>query len=343
MTRNVVVIRADAGPGIGGGHVARCLALGQALAPLGWTVAFACRAGTVESVPALAASGFAVLLLDGPEHAEAQAIAGHVPHGCDLVIVDHYRRDAAFENACRTFASTVAVLDDMPGHRPHAADILIDGAPGRMAEDWRDCADADHILAGADYALIRPEIAALRQESLMRRGGSDVDRVIVTFGLSDSSNATEPALRAARAAFPGARIDAVTGPTAPHGEAVRRAAETLDARVHVAPPGYPDLLAAADLAIGAGGVSALERACLGVPSVAVETADNQRAGIAALAAAGATIRAGTGAELAAGWPDGLLSSAPSRLAGLSARAAALIDGQGAARVARALDAAGERA
>lgn len=335
MTRTAI-IRADAGPGIGGGHVMRCLALAHALVPLGWAIAFACRAGTVESTPDLAASGFALLPLDGPEDAEAQAMATHVPYGCDLVIVDHYRRNATFENACRTFASAVTVLDDMPGHRTHAADVLIDAAPGRTADDWRDVTEADHILAGVSHALIRPEITAQRLASLARRRAG-LSRILISFGLADSANATVPALRAARAAFPEAHIDVVIGATSVHGESVREEANRQDAVLHVAPPDYVDLLVAADLAIGAGGVSALERACLGVPSVVVETADNQRDGIAALEQAGAIIRAGGVKDLGHAWPEGLLASVPARLTDLSARAAALVDGDGAARVAHALD------
>ncbi|GGE35135.1 UDP-2,4-diacetamido-2,4,6-trideoxy-beta-L-altropyranose hydrolase [Agaricicola taiwanensis] len=334
--KRTAVIRADAGPGIGGGHVGRCLALAEALAARGWSLAFACRAGTAESAPALAASGFRIMLLDGPETAEAQAIAAALDGDCDLLVVDHYGRDAVFEQACRTFTSVVAVIDDVPGQRPHHADILLDGGLGRAAQDWLDQGGVHAVLAGGDYTLIRPEIAARREASLTRRAEPRLGRILISFGMVDGSNATVPALKAAREAFPGAHIEVVIGPAAYHGAAVRGAAERCGAELLVAPADYADRLASADLAIGAGGVSALERACLGVPSVTVETAENQRPGITALAEEGAVIFAGTAAALASGWPAGSLDPSPEQLAELTRRSAALIDGGGAARAAEAL-------
>jgi len=45
-------------------------------------------------------------------------------------------------------------------------------------------------------------------------------------------------------------------------------------------------MAAADLAIGAGGATTWERCCLGLPSLVVSIAENQRPACEALAAAG---------------------------------------------------------
>jgi spore coat polysaccharide biosynthesis predicted glycosyltransferase SpsG len=277
-----------------------------------------------------------MLLLEGEPDAEAQAMADGLRQPFDMLVVDHYGRDASLESACRRLAPVIAVLDDMPGHRAHDADILIDGAPGRTASDWLAFAPGATVLAGPDYALIRREIAAARGESLTRLRNVDISRILISFGMSDSSNATVPALRAARVAFPDAQIDVVIGRTAPHAAAVKDEARLQDARVHTSPDNYVDHLVAADLAIGAGGVSAMERACLGCPSVVVETAANQHGGIAALAAQGAIISAGVADGLAAGWPAGLLHGLKARLGDLSARSAAIIDGKGAGRAACAL-------
>ena len=57
----------------------------------------------------------------------------------------------------------------------------------------------------------------------------------------------------------------------------------------------PALTAAADLAIGAGGSSTWERCCLGLPTITVVLADNQRGAAAALAERGAaTVGSGGG-------------------------------------------------
>ena len=52
-----------------------------------------------------------------------------------------------------------------------------------------------------------------------------------------------------------------------------------------------DRMLRADICIGAGGGTAWERCCLGLPSIAVAVADNQRDGIDLLAKAGAIVPA----------------------------------------------------
>ncbi|MEI4235502.1 UDP-2,4-diacetamido-2,4,6-trideoxy-beta-L-altropyranose hydrolase, partial [Roseovarius sp. D22-M7] len=94
-------------------------------------------------------------------------------------------------------------------------------------------------------------------------------------------------------------------------------------------------MAAADFAIGAGGGTTWERCALGLPGLIVETADNQ-AGIArAMAAAGAAFNAGP--LDAPGFARALhaaLAEAgdPARLDAMARNAAAICDGDGAARV-----------
>ena len=98
-------------------------------------------------------------------------------------------------------------------------------------------------------------------------------------------------------------------------------------------------IAAADVAVGAGGSSAWERCCLGLPSLTVIVADNQRENTTALAREGATLAIAPPsgdfeARLLAGFTS-LASDAKLR-ASMSARAAALCDGLGADRVAERL-------
>jgi spore coat polysaccharide biosynthesis predicted glycosyltransferase SpsG len=95
----------------------------------------------------------------------------------------------------------------------------------------------------------------------------------------------------------------------------------------------------ADMAIGAGGTSALERACLGLPCIVIALADNQTGMIAALEDAGAIDFAGRLEQLS---QDDLakriaaMASDADRRHRLSVAARALVDGRGAARVAAIL-------
>jgi len=82
-------------------------------------------------------------------------------------------------------------------------------------------------------------------------------------------------------------VDVVLGPQCPHREAV----ETLVAKrpnttLHGPQPSLAGLIARGDLAIGAGGATTWERACLGLPSVVLPIALNQLETTKALALQG---------------------------------------------------------
>ena len=108
--------------------------------------------------------------------------------------------------------------------------------------------------------------------------------------LADAGAITGRVVRALLPTLGEAALDVVIG-----GEAASRgeleALARADARVnlHIDARDMAGLIAAADIAIGAGGSSAWERSSLGLPSLTVIVADNQRENTAALAREGATL------------------------------------------------------
>jgi spore coat polysaccharide biosynthesis predicted glycosyltransferase SpsG len=107
-----------------------------------------------------------------------------------------------------------------------------------------------------------------------------------------------------------------------------------------APNGLARALATATVAIVAGGVTLYEAAALGTPAIALPIVAAQRPAVRAFAAAGAALDA-TGATRpqaivrATARAQALLAS-PSQASLLGRRARKLVDGHGAARVARRL-------
>ncbi len=106
-------------------------------------------------------------------------------------------------------------------------------------------------------------------------------------------------------------------------------------RLHIDTHAMADLMAAANIAVGAGGSSAWERCIFGLPTVTLILADNQRENTCALAAEGASLAVEVNGKLdeaLAAAVSGLLADGPARDA-MSAAAAGLCDGLGAERVA----------
>ncbi|MEO0034813.1 MAG: hypothetical protein RLZZ501_836 [Pseudomonadota bacterium] len=328
------VIRADAGPGIGGGHVCRCLALAAELRATGWEVAFASAAASPATVPALAS--WPHLILDGPPESEPAMLARRWTEGCDLLVIDHYHRDAGFERACRPWARRILALDDAPG-RPHDADLLLDPAPNRTPGDYAEWVPAGcRCLLGPDHVLLRPEFD--RWRTWRRTIPPRARRLLVTIGQADPLGLSArllPLLAApARSGFEARLVVGGAFPPLP------------------APPPSPSLtllygiddmaalMAWADLALIAAGGTCWEACRLGLPLLALTVADNQADNAAVLAASGAGRVLGTPAmlddeTLLAALTD-LAGDAPARAA-MAASGRKLIDGAGRARVVAALE------
>jgi spore coat polysaccharide biosynthesis predicted glycosyltransferase SpsG len=141
--------------------------------------------------------------------------------------------------------------------------------------------------------------------------------------------------------LPEVTLDVVVGPLGDDPEAVRQAlADVGGATLHLVPEAIRPLMLDADLAVTAGGVTLLELAATGTPSVGICLAQNQAANLAGLAEAGALCFAGFVADPRL--PEAVegslreLAAAPERRRQLGERARELVDGRGAFRVAEAM-------
>ena len=350
-----IAFRADASLTIGTGHVMRCLTLARELRARGHDCRFLCR-DLPGGLGAQVSAEFPLTLLpaqDGP------APVGPPPHAAwagvpwqkdaaetraaiadaDWLVVDHYAFDARWQAAARPDGARVMVLDDL-ADRPHACDLLLDQNLGRDGADY-DAVLPDHAerLIGPRYALLRPEFAAARPAALARRGGP-LRHLVIAPGGVDAGNVTGLCLTALSAIrLPqGFRVTVALGPTAPHLAALRAMMLPFACTV-LAGADMAALMTDADLCIGAAGGSAWERCALGLPTLQLVLADNQRTGAAGLAKAGAAVPLGAPDD---GLPDRLRAalgtlSDPAQLAALSRAAARITDGRGAARVADALE------
>jgi spore coat polysaccharide biosynthesis predicted glycosyltransferase SpsG len=93
------------------------------------------------------------------------------------------------------------------------------------------------------------------------------------------------------------------------------------------------LMADCDLVIGAAGSTSWERCCLGVPSIMVVLADNQRVLAKSLVESGSALFAGSAAELQEKLPKAFRLAADTHvLNAMSLSSRVVLDGAGAIRV-----------
>lgn len=310
-----VLLRADAGPREGAGHVMRCVSLAQELARLGHEALFA---GTVELdwlVERLA--GYTVLPVTAGELGE-DVIRAAEP---DAVVLDSYTIEPARVSALDAGLPVLAVVDG--DHRGYRVSALLD--PNLGAE--RDDPSADY--AGADFALVR-------QEVLAERGREGREGLVAVLGGADPDGAIVAVAEGIAAAGPGFAPVTVVAQPAWH-DAVR--AVLPAARVVPPTTELPALLGGADTIVSAAGSTAWDVATLGIPAVLIALAENQRIGLAAARDAGIAATLdwvdGTDPAALAAQLAGPLSD-PGERERMTASALALFNGLGAARAAAAV-------
>ena len=356
-----VAFRADASLAIGTGHVMRCLTLADALRMHGAQSVFLSRDHVGHLHQVVQARGYPLLSLGGRDEAPAEPSTtpyvnwlGVDPQcdaddtrtrlaglSVDWLVVDHYGLDAAWEHALRPVCGRIMALDDL-ANRNHAVDALLDHNLGKAEADYETLVSAScKLMLGPRYALVRSKFSALRAESLSRRGQGRLRKLLVTMGGVDLENATGALLEALNQWRPSVDLEVtvVMGPTAPWRDQVVQQARRLSfpTEVLVNVQDMEDLMHDADLAIGAAGSTSWERCCLGLPTLQLVLAENQRPIANALSRAGAAHlleRADLGASL--GTVIDQLVRDPAQLLCMSSAAAKVVDGLGAERVARYL-------
>ncbi len=333
------VFRCDASRHIGGGHAIRCLSLAQALSNAGWNCKFAVNPGACDTIPALRRDISEIEVLTHDPCSEAEELMACWPSGVDLLIVDHYGRDVHFEKLFSSWAKTILAIDDL-ANRGHACNLLLDQSLGRRAEDYAALVPSGcRLLMGPQYALLRPQFSAARSRSLSkRRSIRGIQRILISVGAADPDNFTDTALEGISLAQLDAEVDVVLGSDEKKSTLSERIMELeIDARIHVGVENMAELMASADLSIGAAGSTSWERCALGLPSLIVVTAENQRNIAIELAKVGAAQLLGDVKTVTSGQiAKALRSLQPEELNTMSIQCAQVCDAQGAARVASIL-------
>lgn len=325
-----------ASPQIGGGHVLRCLALAEGLEKHGFRPVFAVSRTTVETVALLKNSKFEIV-----EAAPADVHLAEAASGAGVVIFDGYDMDRAIERQWRGRAPVRLVIDDL-ANRPHDCELLVDHAPGRAASDYASLVPAHcRVLAGPSFALLRPEFLRYRERALSRRPGGTPRRLLVAMGLTDLDGITRRAVEGALLAGLGLEIDVVVGRAASSLAWLEGMAVAAPLRIHIDidATAMAELMMSSDIAIGGAGGSSLERCCMGLPTLMILLAENQRLAAETLERAGAAWLLG---DLVDATPEHiatalkLFANQSRALDECSKVAATIVDGGGTDRVCREL-------
>ena len=334
MTRTLL-LRADAGPEIGTGHLMRCLALAQA-----WMREEGCSAVLLGDVPALLAErlrgdGLVVRPATGASGSDADATATALlaqEFDAPWIVLDGYDFGGRFQRLVHSDDRRLFVIDDFASAEEYIADLLLNQNPFASESMYPRRSPLTELLLGSRFAMLRREFLAWTEHE--REIPAVARRLLVSAGGSDPGGLTALAMHALRSAGL-AELDvrltsgALQSPPRDPGE--------IPGRLEIVsnPTDMAELMAWADMAIAPAGTTALELCFMGLPALVTVVAENQAGLARALAEAGAAVNLGwlhqlTAERLALALSD-LVTSAATRRA-TSARGRSLVDGEGTERV-----------
>lgn len=281
--RTKLLIRADAGPAVGTGHVMRMLALGQAWVKQGGEVVFVCGELPSSLTKRLEqrfqlsnVSGKAGSSEDAQQTLElAQAFQP------DWITLDGYRFDDPFQEIVKRSNIPLFVMDDYRHASHQHADFVLNQNSYASADDYDRHDNSQMLLVGPKYLLLREEfVGAHESRSVARKNSNDVRKILVTFGGSDPDNWTLKTLQVlSDLKRRRLTVDCVVGACYEHFAELEMFKKTcsLNVRIHQYVEQMTSLMSKTDLAITAGGSTCYELARCGVPSIVVAIADNQLA------------------------------------------------------------------
>ena len=266
------MIRADATPTMGAGHIMRCIALAQAWKASKGDVIFVCAAAVPFALERIRREGLELELVPAvPGSAEDAALTKSIVerHQAKWVAIDGYHFGADYLQAVQTNGSKTLLIDDEG--RPFAiADVILNQNLHATAAMYPDRSDSSSLLLGTRFVMLREEF--IKEPPAKRHIPDPATKIVVTFGGGNHPGVLNEALTAVAALGPEIEV-AVVG-------CEPLQSRQLDCSGNVKSLGnlldMPSVMAWADIAVSAAGSTCWELCRFGVPSILIDLASNQR-------------------------------------------------------------------
>ncbi len=292
-----IVIRSDASLQIGSGHIMRCLTLANYLKNYA-EILFLCRPHEGNLIRLIEQNQFSVKVLNPPNlisdnslvHSQwlgstqkedaQQCLKALGVEKYDWMIVDHYALDKTWQFLMKESFRKLMVIDDL-GDRFHICDLLLDQNFGSNHNKYKGLIPKNcYVLIGPEFTLLRNEFIKWREISIKRRSNYLIKNILINLGGVDKENFTNKIIKELEKSKLSREIEiiVVLGETSPHLEAVMLASKksSFNIKVKTGVQNFAELMSNADLAIGAGGTTTWERCCLGLPTIQLVIAENQK-------------------------------------------------------------------
>lgn len=296
-SKQTIVFRADASKKLATGHIMRCLTLAHGLKNQfkQYRIVFICNKLPDKLQMQISQADCELLILpfdvdsanwqqSDDADATMTALIQLGINSIDLLVVDHYLIDHQWQNVLRKKYKKLLVIDDL-ANRNHLADFLLDQTLNRQPNDYLQRLPFNcQLLLGQKHMLLRDEFMQLIPSAKQKRSRTTaIEHLLVNLGGFDNDNVTQLVIEALieyqtkQDEIPSLTVDIVMTSHSPY---IKQISNLIQP--------YPWLklildchdmsakMLQADLAIGACGTTAWERCSLGLPTLAIVLAENQK-------------------------------------------------------------------
>ena len=286
-----IFVRADSGTDIGTGHIMRCLALAKQLRKMSFCVEFISKKLDGNVTELVKKNGFKIHYLDKKIttkkslNIDSEQTINKIIKNSKIppfLIVDHYNLDIKWEKKLRVYVKKIIVIDDL-ANRKHDCDLLIDqNFYNNLKNRYNKLVPKKTVkLLGPEYAMLRDEFLRYRKKVKPRK---KFKKLLISFGGTDPTNETKKVLESIKILKNKKleRIYVITGST--NKNKIKQLCNSIpNARLYHNVENIAKIMYKSDFAIGAGGSTIWERACLGLPTYVSMVASHQKETTNALA------------------------------------------------------------
>jgi UDP-2,4-diacetamido-2,4,6-trideoxy-beta-L-altropyranose hydrolase len=257
-----ILIRADSSSTIGTGHIMRDLVLAKQYRDADIIFATQNLEGSINHK--IIESGYRVEILKSNSIDEVDILIKKLK--IDMIIIDHYEIDYRYEKELKYINPKleIMVLDDT--YERHYCDIVLNHNISANESRYRDLVpNSCELRCGSKYTLIRDEF---REEKRRKR-------VLLAMGGADHSNINILILRVLNR-FPDMEINIITTTANRNLDRLRKYAKDKKwVTLHINSNKIAKLMRSSDFAITTPSVMLHEIIFMGLPFIAIKTANNQ--------------------------------------------------------------------
>jgi len=339
LLQPAVILRADASKPMGMGHIMRYLSLAEAWQDSGGLPIFATTMQGEQADSFFKQQGIEAVKLSvvpgSPEDAEQTAKLAH-ERNVQWIVVDGYQFNSTYQKILKKEELSILLIDDIADGQHYYADLVLNTGISAQENLYPDRETGTRLLLGPRYVLLRREF--LKHKRPERKIENPLNKIFVTLGGSAPENIILKVIEGLRQLKnPALQVKVLAGQLNTNLANIVHAIQRAGNHFEIVSAGTPvsELMAWCEVAVSGAGITIWELAFMGVPSVLLVLADNQRSNAQNLGDLNAAVNLGWHGDLQpvkiAQAVEGLLGEQGGAFR-LSQKARQLVDGEGVSRV-----------